>query len=152
LVELQVNSEVPPTATELGFAVRTAVGAGVGWTVTVVVAAGLVPPGPLQVSVKSVVTVSAPVLCVPAVASAPLQPPEAAQAVACVELQVSVAVPAPTKLAGEAASNAVGTSRVGGGVVCCDEPPPQAARISAVDTSRGVKRGCMGILGTLDRC
>src|ERR1700675_1060360 len=45
--------------------------------VTVAVATLLVPPAPLQLNEYAVVVVSAPVLCVPLAAFAPLQPPEA---------------------------------------------------------------------------
>ena len=47
LVELQVKVEAAPRATEIGFAVRVTVAAGV--TVTVTVEALLVPPVPVQV-------------------------------------------------------------------------------------------------------
>jgi hypothetical protein len=48
LVELHVSAEVPPLATEVGFAVRVTVGAGT--TVTIAVATLLVPPVPLHVN------------------------------------------------------------------------------------------------------
>jgi hypothetical protein len=88
LVELHVSVELPPLATEVGFAVNVTVGAGT--TVTVAVATLLVPPEPVQVSVYDVVAVRAPVLCVPLVALVPLQPPVAVHEVALVELHVSV--------------------------------------------------------------
>jgi len=83
-----------------------------------------VPPGPLQASVKLVVVVSGPVLAVPLVARAPLQPPEAAQVVALLELQVRFETLPLTTLAGLAATFTVG----GGGVtvtvtVWLAEPP-----------------------------
>jgi hypothetical protein len=90
LVELHVSVEVPPLATEIGFAVRVTV--GVPGTVTVAVATPLVPPAPVQVNKYEFVAVSAAVPCVPLVALVPLQPPEAAQEVAFVELHVSVEV------------------------------------------------------------
>jgi hypothetical protein len=55
-----------------------------------------------------VVAVRAPVLCVPLVALAPLQPPEAVQEVALVELQVSVEVPPLAMTEGLATKVAVG--------------------------------------------
>jgi len=58
-------------------------------TLTVADCAAL-PPDPVQVSVYWVVAVSAAVLCVPLTGCAPLQAPEAVQAVAFVEDQVSV--------------------------------------------------------------
>ena len=53
--------------------------------------AGLVPPGPLQVSTKVEFLVRGPVLCVPLGANVPLQAFEAVHEVALVELQVNVA-------------------------------------------------------------
>jgi hypothetical protein len=85
-VELQVNVEVVPGATDVGLAARVAVG-----IICIVVVVGwLVPPGPVHVNVKSVTAFSAPVLLLPLEANEPLQPPEAVQEVAFVELQVSV--------------------------------------------------------------
>jgi hypothetical protein len=46
-VELQVNVEAPPSATEVGFAVSVTV--GIGATVTLAVAALLIPPPPVHV-------------------------------------------------------------------------------------------------------
>jgi hypothetical protein len=77
-------------------------------TVTVAVAAGLVPPGPAQVSEYVVVAVSAPVLWVPLVASVPVQPPVAVHAVALVELQVRMDAPLGPTMVGFAVSVAVG--------------------------------------------
>ena len=91
LVELHVSVDAPPLATEVGFAVRLTVGAGT--TVTAAVATLLVPPVPVQLKEYDVVDVSAPVLCTPLVASAPLQPPLAVHEVALVEFQVSVDAP-----------------------------------------------------------
>ncbi len=48
------------------------------------------PPGPVQLSVKVVVALSAPVLTLPVVGSLPDQPPEAVQLVAFVEDQARV--------------------------------------------------------------
>jgi hypothetical protein len=48
LVELHVSVEVPPLATEIGFAASVTV--GVPGTVTVAVATLLVPPAPAQVN------------------------------------------------------------------------------------------------------
>jgi len=87
-VELQASVEAAPAATIRGLALSVTVGAGV--TVTVAVAAALVPPSPVQVSENDVVAVSAPVVWVPRVLREPVQPPAAVQAVAFVEVQVSV--------------------------------------------------------------
>jgi hypothetical protein len=108
LVELQVSVDVPPGPTTVGLAVKLAVGAA--WTVTVAVAAALVPPGPVQVSEYDVVAVRAPVLWLLLAGSAPLQPPEAAQAVALVELQVKVDVPPGATTVGLAVKVAVGAA------------------------------------------
>jgi hypothetical protein len=61
--------------------------------VTVVVATLLVPPAPVQLNEYDVLAVRAPVLWLPLVALAPLQPPEAVHEVAWVELQVNVETP-----------------------------------------------------------
>jgi hypothetical protein len=88
LVELHVSVEAVPLVTELGVAVSVTVGRGA--TVTVAVATLLAPSEPVQVSEYDVVAMRAPVLWLPLVASAPLQPPDAVHDVASVELQVSV--------------------------------------------------------------
>jgi hypothetical protein len=77
--------------------------------VTVTVATLLVPPAPLQLNEYAVVVVSAPVLCVPLAAFAPLQPPDAVHAVAFVELHVSVEAPPLATTVGFAAIVTVGT-------------------------------------------
>jgi len=76
---------------------------------------------------------------VPLVASAPLQPPEALQEVALVELQVRVAAAPLVTVVGDAVIDAVGA---GGAVVTGTEPdPPQAARSSAAPIAiPGVKQ------------
>lgn len=86
LVEFHDNTAVAPDATTDGVADSTAVGT----TLTTTFAAPPVPPGPEQIKVKVVLAVSAPVTSLPLVDFAPLQPPEAAQDVAFVELQVNV--------------------------------------------------------------
>jgi hypothetical protein len=58
----------------------------------------------VQASAKLVVAVSAPVLSLPLVPFVPLQPPEAVQLVALVELHVSVEVPPLATLVGLALS------------------------------------------------
>jgi hypothetical protein len=91
LVELHVSVEVPPLATEVGFAVNVTVGAGA--TLTVAVAVLLEPPAPLQVNEYDVAAASGPVLWLPLAALPPFQPPEAVQEVALVEFHVSVEAP-----------------------------------------------------------
>jgi len=86
LVELHVSVDAPPLATAVGSAVNVAFGT----ILTVTAAAVLVPPAPVQVSENVVFVVSAPVLWVPLDATVPLQPPEAVQELASVELHVNV--------------------------------------------------------------
>jgi hypothetical protein len=91
LAEVQVRVDVPPLETLVGLALRDTVGA-VGEETVTVADCEAEPPAPVQVRVNFVVAVRAAVVCEPAVASAPLQPPEAVQAVAFVEDQVSADV------------------------------------------------------------
>jgi hypothetical protein len=108
LVELHVSVEAPPLATEVGLAVRVTVGAGA--TVTVAVTTLLVPPVPLQLSEYEAVALRAPVLCVPLVALAPPQLPDAVQEAAFVELHVSVEEPPPAIEVGFAVNVTVGAA------------------------------------------
>lgn len=105
--ELHVSVEVPLGATTVGDALSVAVGTVV--TVTVADTAELVPPAPAQVREKVVVLLSVPVLLLPLVASEPLQPPEAVQEVAFVELQVRVELAFCPMSVGDADNFAVGT-------------------------------------------
>ena len=89
--------EAPPATTGLTF------------TVTDLLA---LPPAPLQVSVKVVVALSAPVLELPLVGSLPDQPPEAVQLLALVEDQLSIADPPLLTLVGFALRLTVGLTRV----------------------------------------
>jgi hypothetical protein len=135
LVELQVSVAAPPAVTAAGLAVSVAVAGGVtAVTVTVTVAGLLLPPAPVQVNEYVAVAVSAPVDRLPPVERAPANaPPVPVQAVALVELQVSVvALPAVIEVAA-ALSDAVGTAG-GGGSELCD--PPQAAISSDPKTGR----------------
>jgi hypothetical protein len=97
-----------PLATLVGLADSAAVGRACAATVTVAVAAVLVPPGPEQVNEYVVAAVRAPVLAVPLAALVPLQPPLAVHEVALVELQVKVAAAPLATLVGLADSAAVG--------------------------------------------
>jgi hypothetical protein len=87
LVDDQFRVEVPPLATLVGLALNETVG-GVAETVTMA-DCDADPPAPVQVSVKVEVAVSAAVLCVPLIASAPLQPPDAVHEVALLDDQVN---------------------------------------------------------------
>jgi hypothetical protein len=128
LVELQVNVEDAPLASVVWLADSMAVGTGLAVTVTVAAAAALVPPEPMQVSEYVVSAVKAPVLWLPLVANAPVQPPEALHDVASVELQANIAASPLLTVIGDAVIDAVGT---GGFVVTGTDPdPPQAARSS----------------------
>lgn len=69
----------------------------------------MVPPPPAHVRVKSVAALNAPVDWLPLVALLPLQPPEAVQLVALVELQFSVAALPATTLVELAVNDNVGT-------------------------------------------
>ena len=106
-VELHVSVEALPLATAVGLAARVTVGGGDTLTLTVTLRL-LLPPVPEQVNVKLVLAVSGGVLSVPLVGRAPLQPPEAVQLVAFVELQVSVDALPLTTLVGLALSATVG--------------------------------------------
>ena len=112
LVELQVSVAAVPVPIIVGLAVSVTAGAGGVWLTVTVAAAALVPPAPVQLSEKFVVAVSAPVEVLPLVDFTPLQPPEAAQEVAFVELHERVAVLPLVRLAGFARSDTVGAGAV----------------------------------------
>lgn len=88
-LDVQVKVEGLPLVTVVGLADRLKLGAG-ALTETVTDRVTL-PPLPVQVSEKSVVTVKAPVDCVPDVAFVPDQPPDALQLVASVDDHVRLA-------------------------------------------------------------
>jgi hypothetical protein len=92
LLEDQLSVAADPLLTVPGVAVRLTVGLAGAETLTVTDLDAL-PPAPLQVSVKLVVPLSAPVLALPLVGSFPDQPPDAVQPVALLEDQFSVADP-----------------------------------------------------------
>jgi len=90
LLAAQVNSDVPPPLMLEGLALRDTLG---GTAATEIVTDWEAePPVPLQASVNLVAALRATVVDEPLVGSAPVQPPEAVQAVALVEDQVSVDV------------------------------------------------------------
>ena len=66
----------------------------------------------MQLSVKDVLAFNAPVLCVPAVALVPLQPPDAVHDVAFVELHVKVLLPPLPTVVGDAVNVTVGVGVV----------------------------------------
>ncbi len=123
-VVLQVSVLLPPLVTDVGLAARLTVGAGADVTMTVVLACVL-PPAPVQLKPKAVVDVNALVVSDPEVALAPLQPPDAVQAVALVLLQVRVTA---DPLVTDAALEVNATVGTGGGVtdtvvLVCEVPP-----------------------------
>jgi len=128
LVEDQARVELPPWETLVGLAVSETVG-GVAETVTVADWAAE-PPAPVQVRVNFVVAVSAGVVCVLAVASEPLQPPEAVQAVALADDQVSAEVAPLLTVAGFAVSVTAGAGVVTDTVADCAALPPLPVQVS----------------------
>ena len=118
----------------VGSALSVTVGTGVtGVTVTVALAGAEVPPAPVQVSVKVVFVVSAPVVNVPLTPCAPVQPPEAVHAVALVLDQVSVLVAPLGMAAGSALNVAIGSGTTGVTATVAPagaEVPPAPAQVS----------------------
>jgi hypothetical protein len=133
LVELHVSVEAPPLATEVGFAVSVTVGAGT--TVTLTVATLLVPPAPMQVNEYDVAAVSGPVLWLPLVALAPLQPPEAVHELALVEIQVSVEAPPLATEVGFAVSVTVGADTTATLAVATLLVPPAPMQVNEYDVA-----------------
>ena len=128
LVEDQARVELPPWETLVGLAVSETVG-GVAETVTVADWAAE-PPAPVQVRVNFVVAVRVGVDCEPAVASEPLHPPEAVQAVALVDDQVSADVAPLFTVVGFAVKVTAGAGVVTDTVADCDALPPVPVQVS----------------------
>jgi hypothetical protein len=114
-VVLQLRVAALPETTEAGFAVNETVGAG-ATTVTAAVC-DAVPPALVQVKEKSLVAFSVPVETEPESGFAPLQAPDAVQAVAFEVLQESVELPPVAMLDGFTENCSVGA---GGGAACVD--------------------------------
>ena len=129
LVELHVSVEVPPLAMTEGLATKVAV----GMILTRTVDALLVPPVPVQVKEYELGIVIAPVLCVPLVALAPLQAPEAVHEVALVELHVSVELPPPATEVGFAANVTVGAGTTVTVAVARALVPPVPVQVKEYD-------------------
>ena len=129
LVDVQVRVDALPLATLAGLALNDTVGAGGAETVTVA-DCDAEPPVPVQVSVNFVVAVRAGVACEPAVASEPLQPPEAVQAVALVDDQVNDDVEPLWTVAGFAVRVTVGAGVVTETVADCAAVPPVPLQVS----------------------
>jgi hypothetical protein len=128
LVELHMSVEVPPLATEVGFAVNVTVGAGA--TLTVAVAVLLEPPAPLQVNEYDVAAASGPVLWLPLATLPPFQPPEAVQEVALVEFHVSVEAPPVATEVGFAVNVTVGAGTTATLAVATLLVPPAPAQVN----------------------
>ena len=129
LVDVHVRVDALPLATLAGLALNDTVGAGGAETVTVA-DCDAEPPVPVQVSVNFVVAVRAGVACEPAVASEPLQPPEAVQAVALVDDQVNDDVEPLWTVAGFAVRVTVGAGVVTETVADCAAVPPVPLQVS----------------------
>jgi hypothetical protein len=129
LAEVQVRVDALPLATLEGLAFNDTVGAGGAVTLTVVDCAAE-PPVPVQVRVNFVVAVRAGVVCEPAVAIVPLQPPEAVQAVALVDDQVSAEVAPLFTVAGFAVKATAGAGLVTDTVADCAALPPLPLQVS----------------------
>jgi hypothetical protein len=129
LVEVQVRVDALPLLTLEGLVFNDTVGAGGAETLTVVDCAAE-PPVPVQVRVNFVVAVRAGVACEPAVACAPLQPPEAVQAVALVDDQVSAEVAPLLTVAGVAVKVTAGAGVVTDTVADCAALPPLPLQVS----------------------
>lgn len=108
----QVSIEALPAFTVAGAALSVTVGALLD-TVTVADCVAD-PPPPVQVNSYSVVLVRAPVDQVPLVGTLPCQPPEAVQALASEDFQVSVDRPPWLTVVGAAANVIDGKGRAAG--------------------------------------
>ena len=108
----QVSVEALPAFTVVGAALSVTVGALLE-TVTVADCVAD-PPAPVQVNSYSVVLVRAPVDQVPLVGTLPCQPPEAVQAFASEDFQVSVELPPLLTVVGAAANVIDGAGRAAG--------------------------------------
>ena len=129
MVEVQVRVDALPLATLVGLALNDTVGAGGAETVTVADCAAE-PPAPVQVNVNFVVAVRVGVVSEPAVASEPFQPPEAVQAVALVDDQVSDDAAPLLIVVGLAAKVTVGAGEVTDTVADCAAVPPLPLQVS----------------------
>jgi hypothetical protein len=145
-VEVQASVVAPPCAMVSGVALSVTVGVAAGRTDTEALAAAL-PPAPVQVRVKVLADESAAEDSEPAVPRLPLQPPEAVQAVALVELQVSVADPPAARAVGLAFRVTEGAASPRGGTGASVPPPPQAAAAAASNHAvLSSARRCQGFM------
>lgn len=127
-VDDQDRVDEAPLVMLAGLALKLTLG---GAAVTVTVADCVAePPAPVQVNVNLVVALIATVAWVPLVASAPVQPPEAAQDVALVEDQARVAVRPLWTVLGVAVSVTDGAGCVTETVADCVALPPAPVHAS----------------------
>jgi hypothetical protein len=129
LVPAHVNAVLALRATPGGLAVRLS--AGVPAVIVTDAVCVTFPPAPVQASVKLELAVNAPVLCVPDVPFAPLQPPDAVQLVAFVALQVSCEADPDWTLAGSALRVSVGAALVTVTAAVRATEPPAPAHVRA---------------------
>ena len=131
-VLLQLRVELSPDATVLGAAVRVIIGWEAPTETTTTWEA--IPPGPVQFSVKSFVSLRAPVSADPAVDIAPLQPPLASQELALSADQTRVALsPTATELG-------VADSVIAGAGLPPAPPQPANTRLSVSETGNMARR------------
>ena len=130
LVELQVRVDALPLLTLVGLALMDTVGAG-GAETLIVADCDAKPPAPVQVRINFVVAVRAGVVCEPADDSEPLQPPEAVQAVALVDDQLSAEVAPLLTVAGFAVRVTAGAGVLTDTVADCAALPPLPVHVSA---------------------
>jgi len=128
-VDDHASVEMPPGASESGLAVRISVGSGGGFAVTVTLFE-IVPPLPVQASVKVVVVASAPVDSVPLVDFVSLQPPLAMQLVAFVDDQLSIEGSPVVTESGLAVSVKVGAGYETVTVAVRETVPPSPVQVS----------------------
>jgi len=112
-----------------GLALNDTVGAA-GAEILTVADCDAEPPAPVQVRVNFVVAVRVGVACEPAVASEPLQPPEAVQAVALVDDHANADVAPLLTVAGVAVSVTAGAGAVTDTVADCAALPPLPLQLS----------------------
>jgi hypothetical protein len=122
LLEDQLKVELPPLDTLLGPALSDTLG-GLADVVTVA-DCDAAPPGPVHVRVYFVVAVRLDVAFEPLVVMLPLQPPEAVQAVAFLDDQVSIAAAPLLRVLGFAERLTAGAAWVTETVVDCVALPP----------------------------
>jgi hypothetical protein len=119
-VELHVSVDAEPDPRLVGDADNVTVGVAKTETDAFCVTD---PPAPEHVSVKAASAVSAPVVCVPDVALAPDQPPDAVQLVAFVAFHVSVDAEPDATLVGDADNVNVGAGETATAADFAIEPP-----------------------------